>query len=33
VAQKMTDTGFAEVYVLKGGWNAWKLVDYPVDPI
>jgi 3-mercaptopyruvate sulfurtransferase SseA len=33
VAQKMKDIGLSDVYVLKGGWKAWVMFDYPVDPI
>jgi 3-mercaptopyruvate sulfurtransferase SseA len=27
----MRDLGFTDVNVLKGGWKAWKFVDYPVE--
>jgi len=29
----MKDIGFSDVYVLKGGWIAWVMLNYPVDPI
>ena len=31
--KKMKDLGFSDVKVLKGGWKAWMMFDYPVDPI
>jgi len=24
--------GYKKVYALKGGWRAWELAKYPVEP-
>jgi rhodanese-related sulfurtransferase len=32
VAQKLEKAGFAQVFVLKGGWDAWEQANYPIEP-
>jgi 3-mercaptopyruvate sulfurtransferase SseA len=32
VAQELLDMNFAQVVVLKGGWQEWEKADYPTDP-
>jgi rhodanese-related sulfurtransferase len=32
VAQELMNSGFDKVYVLKGGFDAWKEAGYPVEP-
>jgi len=32
VARQLIERGFAKVYALKGGWNAWEKAGYPTEP-
>jgi rhodanese-related sulfurtransferase len=32
VALQLMARGYKKVYALKGGWKAWDLAKYPVDP-
>jgi rhodanese-related sulfurtransferase len=31
VAQDFVEMGYAKAYALKGGWNEWKKVQFPVE--
>jgi rhodanese-related sulfurtransferase len=31
VAQKLIQSGYTNVIVLEGGWNAWNRAGYPVE--
>jgi len=28
----LSKMGFADVYALKGGWQAWRKADFPIEP-
>ncbi|MBM4273731.1 MAG: hypothetical protein FJ134_04600 [Deltaproteobacteria bacterium] len=32
MAQELEKLGYPQVYVLKGGWQAWEDKEYPTAP-
>ncbi|HHP7235130.1 MAG TPA: rhodanese-like domain-containing protein [Desulfobacterales bacterium] len=32
MALKLVDRGYQSVFVLEGGWEAWKAAGHPVEP-
>jgi rhodanese-related sulfurtransferase len=33
VAQDLISLGYKNVFALKGGWDEWTKVNFPVEPI